>query len=271
MNTPGLDRSVKSEDNLKRFEHYTEIPMLLLSVVFLVALVLPVLDTDLSHGARHVVDELDIIVWIVFVVEYVVRLILAPRKIHFILRNILDLVVVVVPVLRPLRVARLARFARIGAVTGLASRHSRGHFHIDTTIQVILIAVIIVFVGAVGMLDVERNAPGSNIHSFGDALWWAISTITAVGYGDKFPVTGQGHLIGAVVMITGVAVLGTVTASVASWFIDSLQQIEGQEARASGHAERFEEALNEVLERLARIEVHIGTGGSGEASEIRDN
>jgi len=141
------------------------------------------------------------------------------------------------------------------------SRQSRGRLHIDTAIQVVAIAAIIVFVGAVGMLDVERNAPGSNIHTFGDALWWALSTVTTVGYGDKFPVTGQGRLIGAVVMITGIAVLGVVTASVAGWFVDNLQTIEREEAKTSGDAERLAASLAEVLERLARIEAHLGSDG----------
>jgi len=86
--------------------------------------------------------------------------------------------------------------------------------------------------------------------------------VTTVGYGDKFPVTGQGRLIGAAVMITGIAVLGVVTASVAGWFVDNLQAIEREEAKASGEAERLDARLTEVLERLARIEAQLGTGGT---------
>ncbi|MBO0693157.1 MAG: ion transporter, partial [Acidimicrobiaceae bacterium] len=154
----------------------------------------------------QVVADADIVIWIIFAAEYVIRLALAPHKFRFVWSNPLDLVVVAVPVLRPLRLARLARLARVGVLTGLASRQRRARLHVDTAIQVVLVAAVIVFVGAVGMLDVERNAPGSNIHTFGDALWWALATVTTVGYGDRFPVTGQGRLIGAAVMITGIAV-----------------------------------------------------------------
>jgi voltage-gated potassium channel len=236
--------------------------MMVLSAIFLAVLVLPVLDTHLSHRWRDAISEVDIIIWVVFAAEYVTRLVLAPYKLRFIWKNPLDLVVVAVPLLRPLRLARLARLASVGALTGLVSRRSRGRLHIEIAVQVVLVAAIIVFVGAVGILDVERNAPGSNIQTFPDALWWAVSTVTTVGYGDKFPVTGQGRLIGTAVMLTGIAVLGVVTASVAGWFVDNLQAIERAEAQSSGEAERLDARLSEVLERLARIEAQLGTAST---------
>ena len=201
----------KSDAALKRFERSVEIPMLVLSVVFLVVLVLPILDTHLSRRWMDAISEADIVIWIIFAAEYVIRLVLAPYKLRFIWKNPLDLVVVAVPLLRPLRLARLARLARVGALTGLVSRRSRGRLHIEIAVQVVLVAAVIVFVGAVGILDVERNAPGSNIQTFPDALWWAVTTVTTVGYGDKFPVTGQGRLIGTVVMLTGIAIRNDLT------------------------------------------------------------
>uniref|UniRef100_UPI0013DEA46B potassium channel family protein n=3 Tax=Bacteria TaxID=2 RepID=UPI0013DEA46B len=72
------------------------------------------------------------------------------------------------------------------------------------------------------ILDVERHADGATIVSFGDALWWALVTITTVGYGDLTPVTETGRLIAAGVMISGIALLGVVTATIASWIIDQV-------------------------------------------------
>lgn len=119
--------------------------------------------------------------------------------------------------------------------------------------------MIVIFVGAVGMLDVERTAPGANIHNFGDALWWALVTVTTVGYGDTYPVTTDGRLIAAAVMVTGIAVLGVVTATVATWFIDNLNTIEGEGRAEAGHIARLEAALGEALTRLSRLEAHLGT------------
>lgn len=237
--------------------------MLVLSVVFLAGLVTPVLDPHLSSGWTTTIAVVDISVWGVFAAEYAIRLILAPRKLRFIWTHPLDLVVVAVPVLRPVQVARLARLARVGALTGLVRRRTSGRLHIDVAVQVIVVAVIIVLVGAFGMLDVERGAPGANIHNFGDALWWALSTVTTVGYGDKYPVTGEGHLIGAALMVTGVVVFGVITAGLGGWFVENIQRIERDEARETSEVARLESALREVLDRLARIEAGLGTDRRG--------
>ena len=85
-------------------------------------------------------------------------------------------------------------------------------------------AVLLVFVGALSVLDVEQNAPDAKILTFGDAVWWAITTITTVGYGDLFPVTPIGHLVAAALMMSGIAVLGVVTASIASWLVQRVEE-----------------------------------------------
>ncbi len=78
--------------------------------------------------------------------------------------------------------------------------------------------------GSVAMLDAEQNAPGANITSFGDALWWACSTVTTVGYGDRYPVTTEGRIIAVALMIVGISLLGAITASVATWMVSQVQR-----------------------------------------------
>ena len=260
MNEP--EGGEELDTRLARFERLTEVPMLVLSLVFLGDIVAPVIDTSLSSSWRHALALAGSLIWAIFVAEFGVRFWLARRRLHFVTHNLLDLVVVVVPVLRPLRLARLARvarFARAGALAGSATRRSRDRLHVDVAVQVVTVAVIIVFIGAVGILDVERNARGSNIHSFGDALWWALSTVTTVGYGDRYPVTGQGRLIAAAVMLTGIAVLGVVTASVAGWFVANLRAVERQEEAEMAASARIEQRLVELAERMARLEVFLNS------------
>lgn len=72
---------------------------------------------------------------------------------------------------------------------------------------------------AATVLDAERNVPDSNIATFPDALWWAVTTVTTVGYGDRFPVTGEGRLVGVVLMVVGIAVFGSITAALAGRLI----------------------------------------------------
>ncbi|MEJ7650121.1 MAG: potassium channel family protein [Nakamurella sp.] len=80
------------------------------------------------------------------------------------------------------------------------------------------------FLGALAILDVEQLAPDANIRSFGDALWWASTTVTTVGYGDRFPVTTQGRFVAVGLMLVGLAVVGVITASVAAWLIENVER-----------------------------------------------
>ena len=76
--------------------------------------------------------------------------------------------------------------------------------------------------GSIAVLDAEQDAEGANITTYGDALWWAMTTVTTVGYGDHFPVTFEGRLIAAVLMLVGIALVGVVTAALAAWLVESI-------------------------------------------------
>lgn len=86
--------------------------------------------------------------------------------------------------------------------------------------------ILVLFVAALAVLDAERDKPGANIVNFPDALWWSITTVSTVGYGDRFPVSGAGRLIAAGLMVAGIALLGVVTASLASWLISKVREVQ---------------------------------------------
>jgi voltage-gated potassium channel len=159
-------------------------------------------------------------------------------------------------------VARLARFTRSGALVARTARFGRGRLDVQIAIQATTTAVLVLFVGAVGIFDVERDAPHGNIRTFGDAAWWAITTVTTVGYGDRYPVTNEGRLIAVGLMLTGIAVLGVITASIASWFVGNLHTLQLAETEQVSQQKRIEVALAEVVDRLARLEAHLGTDPS---------
>ncbi len=92
------------------------------------------------------------------------------------------------------------------------------------TVLVFTVAGVIMTVCAVVVFNVDRSAPKSNIKTFPDALWWAVSTVTAVGYGDKFPHTADGRAVAVILMLTGIALVGTMTAAIAAWFVGSTQR-----------------------------------------------
>lgn len=111
--------------------------------------------------------------------------------------------------------------------------------------------ILIVFVASLAMLDAERHAAGANIRSYGNAAWWAISTISTVGYGDRYPVTGEGRLVAAALMLAGIALLGVVTAAVASWFIERVGAV--QEAETQTRAE-----VDELLVEVRALRAELG-------------
>lgn len=135
----------------------------------------------------------------------------------YVMRHWYDVVLIAAPMLRPLRLLRLLAFARIlhrSAVGGLAGRVS---------VYVFGVALMAVGLGALAVLDAERGAPEANITSAGDALWWACTTVTTVGYGDRFPVTTEGRIVAVALMLVGIAVVGSVTAVIAAWLIESVE------------------------------------------------
>jgi voltage-gated potassium channel len=103
-------------------------------------------------------------------------------------------------------------------------------------------------VAALAVLDAERDAPNATITNFGDALWWAVTTITTVGYGDRYPVTTEGRLIAGALMVAGIALVGVITASLASWFVQRI----GEMASAEEQTQATVDALLDEVRALRR-------------------
>ena len=203
---------------LERWERRVEIPLILLALAFLVAYAWPVLDPRLDPTIREWLTALSWTVWIAFVVDFAVRLVLVDERAKYATRHWYDVALIVLPMLRPLRLLRLLAFARILNRTAVGSLAGR------VTTYVIGAALMSVALGAVAILDVEQEAPDANIKTFGDAVWWSATTVTTVGYGDRYPVTTAGRLVAVALMLMGIALVGAVTAAVAAWFVANVQR-----------------------------------------------
>lgn len=92
---------------------------------------------------------------------------------------------------------------------------------------------LLLLVAALAVLDAERDARDANITTFGDAAWWALTTMTTVGYGDRYPVTAGGRWVAAGLMVAGVALLGVVTATLASWLVERVSEVDEQTQAAT--------------------------------------
>lgn len=149
--------------------------------------------------------------WVIFAMDLLFRFLMSPMKRHFFRRNWLDTITVVVPQFRALRVLRaftpngvLAHTQSKGVITGGAATTGG------------LSVILVVWVGSLMVLDAERGAPGAEIVTMGDAVWWTFETITTVGYGDYVPVTQWGRFFAVMIMLVGISVLGAVTATLAA-------------------------------------------------------
>lgn len=216
------------------WERHTEWPLAGLAGVFLAAYAVPILDVNLSHGWHRWCDYLVYAAWGCFAVDYVVRVVLATRRWSFVGRHVLDLAAVALPVLRPLRLLRLVALIRVMNRRAASSLHGRVSMYVAASTGLLL------FVAALAVLDAERGRAAANIATFGDALWWAITTMTTVGYGDRYPVTTEGRFVAVGLMVAGVALIGVVTATIASWLIAQVRDAEQDTAaRLSAQVEQL--------------------------------
>jgi voltage-gated potassium channel len=224
-------------------------------VLFLAAYAWQVLDTSLTPAGAGALEAVVVVTWVVFAVDYLVRLALARRRWRYVSRHLLELAVLVLPMFRPLRALRV--FTAVGVLNRQLRDDSRGRIALYVSATVTLI----VFVAALAVLDAERDAPEASLTTFGEALWWAVTTISTVGYGDRYPVTGEGRLVATALMVAGIALLGVVTASIASWFVENLRRAEDRVSTevdaVSADVERTEDRLGEVLAELRVVSARL--------------
>ena len=198
-----------------RWEKIVQWPLLAASVLFLISYSWRVL-ADLD-GPRNLLALVVLVAaWLVFAVDYLVNLYLAPERRHWFITHLFDLVVVFLPVLRPLRLLRLVTLLPIFQRTPGQAVRSRVGLYLAAA------SSLLIWMGSLAVLDAERSAPRANITTVGDSVWWAFVTISTVGYGDYFPVTGTGRLVAVALMLGGVTLVGVITATLASWILERI-------------------------------------------------
>lgn len=248
-------RRHRAHGGYDRWVRRTDAPLLVVSVLFVVALLVPIVDRDLPAAAERALTGFNVAVWVVFAVDYAVRLYLAPRRGEFVRRHVPDLVVVAVPLLRPLRAVRLLRLVRLSAVAGRLVNVGRRSLHSRVATLIGVVTVLAIVVSAAAMVEAERDAPNGNIKSYPDALWWASTTVTTVGYGDRYPVTAAGRAVAVALMLVGIALLGVLTAAVAAWFVERLTTTRSEVEESIGRETRvLLDAIEDLRVRLDRLE-----------------
>jgi voltage-gated potassium channel len=242
---------------LKHLDEWLRTPMLLLSLAWLALIVI-----DLTGGTSPLLGVLTTIIWIVFIAEFVVRFLVAPNKRAFLKRNWLTLIALVVPALRVFRALAIFRAARGLRLLRIVCSANRSMRALQWTLRrrqfgyVTMTTMLVIALGSAGMLSFE---PASEVKggfsSYWDALWWTGMLLTTIG-SQFWPVTNEGRVLAFLLSLYGLAVLGYLTATFASFFIG--RDAEEESGPVAGTADI--EALRAEVAALRRA-IEIATAG----------
>ncbi|WP_448317436.1 potassium channel family protein, partial [Streptomyces sp. CO7] len=239
--------SVAATAPLEAWERRTQRPLLFLAVVFAVAYAVPIVDPDATAAVVRTCRWVEWVVWAAFAVDYSARLWLSEDRWEFFRTHVLDLLAVLLPLLSPLRLLRLV------STLVLVGQRARLSSQVRLTTYVAGSVVGLLVFGSLAVLSVERNAPGGNIRTLGDAVWWAFTTMTTVGYGDLAPTTGLGRLLAVGLMLSGIALLGVVTANIAAWFIAQFDKDDAEERRQTEEIRTLTEEVRALRTEIAAL------------------
>jgi voltage-gated potassium channel len=185
----------------------------LLAVAFLFAFSYPAFDETISDSTNNCLSLVQWVCWFAFAIDLIYGVLRAQSKTDYLKHHPLELASVLLPFLRPLRLMRVISFGSLALQKVAIGRQ------FAITVKVAISAIFISYIAAIQITISERSVEGSNIKTFSDGLWWAVTTVTTVGYGDKYPTTTEGRFLAVLLMITGISLVGVITASVAAWFV----------------------------------------------------
>ncbi|WP_156722529.1 potassium channel family protein [Streptomyces apocyni] len=232
---------------LDRWERRTQGPLLVFALLFAVAYALPIVRPDAPGVVLSACRATNWAVWGLFALDYAVRLWLAERRMRFVRENPLALLAVVLPMVQPLRLLRLV------SLLLLVGQRARMATQVRVTTYVAGSCAGLLVFGALAVLEVERDRPDATIQSLEDAVWWAFTTMTTVGYGDMAPTTGLGRALAVGLMLSGIALLGVVTANIAAWFISRFEKDDAQERRQTAAIEELTHEVRSLREQVAEL------------------
>jgi len=219
---------------LQRLTDWLETPMLVLGFAWLA-----LLGVELIWGLSPQLELLGTVIWVVFILDFLLKFTLAPGKLAFLKGNIVTLISLLVPALRLFRLARVFRAAR--AVRGLrlvkvVGSLNRGMKALAASFgrrgvgYVLGLTGVVLLVGAAGMYAFEKDLP-DGLRSYPEALWWTAMLLTSMG-SDYWPRTVEGRALCLLLALYGFAVFGYFTATLASFFMG--RDAENPEAEVAG-------------------------------------
>jgi voltage-gated potassium channel len=193
-----------------------------LALAFLFAYSYPAFVVEVSPSSQSILDGIQWVSWIAFAADLLFGIYKATNKVQFLKRHPIEILAVILPFLRPLRLLRFISFGTL-----VFEKVNLGK-SIAISFKVIVTALFLTYLAGIEITMAERGEPGATIQNVGDGFWWAITTLTTVGYGDIYPTTTEGRFIAVGLMVSGICVLGVISATVAAWFVKMTQDDSGQ-------------------------------------------
>ncbi len=216
-------------------------PMIFLGFVWLALLII-----ELIWGISPLLQKLSIAIWVIFIIDFLLKFFLAPKKSRFFKLNWLTAISLVIPAVRIFRVMRIFRALRGIRLIRVVSSLNRTMKSLGATMSrrgfgyVVILAILVVFGGAAGMLAIEKGNPG--FENFGSALWWSAMRVITAG-SEFWPLTTEGRALAFLLAVFGYAIFGYVTATIATFFIG--RDAEEKNTPVAG-SEEIKELKNEI-------------------------
>ena len=240
---------------LRQLDQWVQTPMVLLALVWLAIVLI-----ELVSGSSKLLETVGTVIWLIFIVEFAVRFLIAPKKLAFLKHNWLTAIALVVPALRLLRLgaifraARALRGLRLIRIVGTANRSMNA---LRRTLArrgfgyVAAFTLLVLLLGAAGMLNFEpaSEVPGG-FTSYGDALWWTAMLLTSIG-SQFWPATTEGRVLTVLLSLYGFATFGYITATFASFFVG--RDAEEKKGPVAGSKE-LDALAREIRELRAELE-----------------
>lgn len=231
---------------LVSIERFLEGPMIFLGFIWLVLLIV-----ELIWGLSRVLEIFSLAIWVIFILDFIIKFILAPAKLNFLKKNWLTAISLFIPALRVFRILRFLRVLRGIRLIRIVSSLNRSMNSLAATMQrrafgyVVALTLAVTFGGAAGMYAIEHPNPG--FESYGMALWWTAMRIITAG-SDFWPATPEGRALAFLLSLFGYAIFGYVTATLATFFIGR----DAEENDASVAGAKDVQQVKEQLEILTK-------------------
>ena len=232
---------------LQKIEQLMEGPMVFLGFVWLALLIV-----ELIGGLSPALQFLSVTIWVLFIIDFLIKLILAPKKLHFLKQSWLTVISLIIPALRVVRIVRVIRLLRGVRVVKIVASLNRGMHSLSATMKrrgfkyVILLTLVVIFAGAAGMYAFENQQP-DGLKTYGSAIYWTAMLITSLG-SQYWPQTTEGQILCLILAIYGFCVFGYITATLASFFVS--RDAEEPEAPVASSADI--EALRKEIQQLTQ-------------------